>query len=206
MQILILGGTQMIGKNFVINLTNKYPNYKVTLANRNLTNKNLFPNLKTIVIDRNNMENCQDLEKYIYDIVVDFSCYSVEQFENTYKYLNYNKYIYISTMSVYESNIIKNPNLDEEYHNYCINKYLIERYIITNNIKNCLRVRPCAIYGDDDYTNRFYKLNGEFYWKHNNQKVGIGTMSVESFSELLLTHINQYVEIGSIDVCKKWWT
>ena len=206
MNILILGGTQMIGKNFVINLTNKYPNYKVILANRNFTNKNLFPNLETIIIDRNNMENCQDLEKYIYDIVVDFSCYSVEQFENTYKYLNYNKYIYISTMSVHERNIIINPNPENEYHNYCINKYLIEKHIITNNIKNCLRVRPCAIYGDDDYTNRFYKLNDEFYWKHNNQKVGIGTMSVESFSEFLLTHINKYIEIGSIDVCEKWWT
>jgi len=206
MNILILGGTQMIGKDFTDHLIKNYKNFNITLANRGITNPNLFPNISLLKIDRSIESSCSILYDYNFDIIFDFSCYTVNQFENTYKYLKYKKYIYISTMSVHEDYIIKNPNLNDNYHKYCIDKYLIEKFIINNKIKNCLIIRPCAIYGDDDYTNRFYKKDGEYYWKFNNSKVGIGTMFVKDFSKLLSHHIHDYPEIGFIDVCEKWWT
>lgn len=204
MNILILGGTQMIGKDFTNHLIKN--NFNVILANRGITNPNLFSKIPLIKLDRNIEDSCKILFNYNFDIVIDFSCYTVNQFENTYKYLKYKKYIYISTMSVHEKNIINNPNLTDNYHRYCVDKFLIEEYIKQNKIKNCLIVRPCAIYGDDDYTNRFYKKDNDYYWKSNNSKVGDGTMYVEDFSKFLLYHINEYPEIGAIDVCDIWWT
>lgn len=206
MNILILGGTQMIGKDFVNLLINNYKDLNIILGNRGLTSPNLFSQIPHLKIDRNVESSCQVLSNYIFDIVVDFSCYTVNQFSNTYKYLKYNKYIYISTMSVHEKQIINNPNLNNNYDKYCIDKDLIEKFIFNNKIKNCLIVRPCAIYGDDDYTNRFYKKNGEYYWRSDNSKAGVGTMFVKDFSKLLSYHIHDYPEIGSIDVCEKWWT
>lgn len=206
MNILILGGTQMIGKDFTNLLITNYKNFNIILANRGITNPGLFSERLHLKIDRNIESSCQILSNYNFDIVVDFSCYNVEQFNNTYKYLKYNKYIYISTMSVHEKHIINNPDLNNNYHKYCLGKYLVEEFIINNKVKNCLIIRPCAIYGDDDYTNRFYKKDGEYYWKSNNSKVGIGTMSIEELSKLLSYHIHGYPEIGAIDVCEKWWT
>lgn len=204
MNILVLGGTQMIGKNFTNHLIKN--NFNITLANRGITNPNLFLNIPLIKLDRTVEDSCKILSNYNFDIVIDFSCYSVEQFENTYKYLKYNKYIYISTMSVHEKHIINNPDLNNNYHRYCIGKYLTEEFIFNNKIRNCLIIRPCAIYGEDDYTNRFYKKDGEYYWRSNNSKVGTGTMFVKDFSKLLSYHIHGYPEIGVIDVCEKWWT
>lgn len=196
----------MIGKDFTNLLINSNNNYAITIANRGVTKPGLFPKIPHIKIDRNIESTCEALSNYNFDIVVDFSCYTVEQFKNTYKYLNYNKYIYISTMSVHEKNVINNPDLNNNYHKYCVDKYLVEEFIINNKIKNCLIIRPCAIYGEDDYTNRFYKKDGEYYWKSINSKVGVGTMFVKDLSKLISYHIHDYPEIGAIDVCEKWWT
>lgn len=207
MNILILGGTQMLGRDFVeYLLLNK--KYNIFIANRGITNPNVFNHykFKFLKLDRNDITKCSVLKNYNFDIVVDFSCYTVDQFKNTYNYLKYNKYIYISTMSVHEKQIINNPDLDNNYHRYCINKYLIEEFIINNKIKNCLTIRPCAIYGDDDYTDRFYKKDEKYYWKSNDSQVGVGTMFVKDFTKLLSYHIHNYPEIGFIDVCEKWWT
>jgi 2'-hydroxyisoflavone reductase len=204
MNILILGGTQMIGKDFTNHLIKN--NFNIILANRGITNPNLFSNIPLIKLDRNIEDSCKILSNYNFDIIIDFSCYTVNQFENTYKYLKYKKYIYISTMSVHEKHIISNPNFANNYHRYCVDKFLIEEYINQNKIKNCLIIRPCAIYGDDDYTNRFYKKDNDYYWKSNNSIVGVGTMHAQDFSKFLLYHINEYPEIGAIDVCDIWWS
>ena len=195
----------MIGKDFVSYLKEQNRNFQITLSNRGVTNSNLFLDLPLVKIDRNIESSCEILKNYSFDLIVDFSCYNPQQFKNTLKYLKYNKYIYISTMSVHEQNIIQNPDLNNDYHNYCVQKFLIEKFITETQIKNCLIIRPCAIYGDDDYTNRFYKKYDEYYWKCDNSKVGIGTMFVRGFSKFLFTHINEYPEIGSIDVCNVWW-
>lgn len=206
MNILILGGTQMLGKNLTNLLLKKFKNFNITLANRNITNPNLFPTLPLIKIDRDIESSCSILSNYNFDVVIDFSCYTTTQFLNTYKFLKYKKYIYISTIGTHQNNIINNPDLNNNYHVYYVNKFLVEQFIKNNNIKNCLIIRACAIYGDDDYTDRFYKINNKYYWKSDNSEVGVGTMFVDDFSNLLISHINEYPEIGAIDVCNIWWT
>ena len=99
MKILILGGTQMLGRDLVERLRDN-TNYDITLANRGITNSNIFPELKRIKLDRNNKESCLVLSNNAYDYILDFSCYNLAQFQNTCHSIRGNNYIYISTLGV----------------------------------------------------------------------------------------------------------
>jgi nucleoside-diphosphate-sugar epimerase len=180
MKFLILGGTQMLGRGFVEILKEEYKD--ITLANRNLTNPFLFPDLKKITIDRDIPQTCLALKKESYDVTIDFSCYNLDQFKNTFENLNTKKYIYISTMGVL------NLNEKNEYYDYSKNKLAVEEYIISNSIKGLI-IRPCAVYGDNDYTNRFYKKDNIFFWKNTSEKAGEGCISVDFFANCLKKHL-----------------
>lgn len=170
-KILVLGGTQFIGRDLVETLMTD-ENYSLSLANRGISNPNLFNNLYKLNIDRNNKETCSKLISDEYDIVIDLSCYTETQFTNTIPYLRYKKYIYISSMSVLHNleSLSRNSIADESYYHYCVNKIATEKYVV-ENIKNCTIIRPPAIYGENDNTGRFYQKNGGFYWRINNEIV-----------------------------------
>lgn len=190
LNILILGGTQMLGRNLIEHLIQKNI-YNIFIANRGITNPSLFlNNCQHIKIDRNDEQFCSILANYSFDIVIDFSCYTTSQFQNTFKFLKYKKYIYISTISVFDRDILVNYDKNNNYHIYRVDKLNCEIYIKNSNISNIIIIRPCAIYGDFDYTNRFYKQNGKFYWKCNNSEVGVGTMEVNDLSKFLMNYIN----------------
>lgn len=169
MRLLVLGGTQMIGRDFVETIQNTYPEYTLYIANRGITNSQLFPEIKRIFIDRNKEDSCQILSDYQFDTVIDFSCYDIIQFLNTFKYIKYNRYFLISTTCSIDQNVLNNSN--HPYYSYCKNKKNIEEYIHNNYINNISIIRPCILYGKYDYTNRFYEENNKIYWKHNNQEV-----------------------------------
>lgn len=191
--ILILGGTQMLGRDFVELCidNNIYPD----LANRGLTNKNLFPYLKWIPINREDIYQCQSLRDKHYDTVVDFSCYNINHFLNIINTLSFNRYIFISTLAVFGGFEISDP-----LYTYGQNKKEVEDWIISTNIKNVLIFRPCVLYGRNDYTNRFYEENNIVYWKHNNQRVYPDHFHspVRNFSKCLLENINFDISIKSI--------
>lgn len=187
--MLILGGTQMIGRDFVeLCIENKiYP----TLANRHLTNSDLFSNLDKIKIDRCDSKKCYSLkDDKIYDFVVDFSCYNINQFINTYSNITYNNYILISTLCTFDQNVLNDSS--HWLHDYCKNKKLLEEHVVNNNIQNISIVRPCVLYGKYDYTNRFYEKNNEIYWKHSNKivKEDLYYIPVRKFSKYLLEYIS----------------
>lgn len=187
--ILVLGGTQLLGRSFVEHtITNKD---NITLANRGLTNSNLFPETNKLRIDRNNEISCQKLSQNTYTHIIDFSCYTLTQFLNTWKYLNFKQYVYISTMSVFDYKTMRQKDTQNPYYWYCINKKEIEDYIV-KNLTNVLIIRPVAIYGDNDYTNRFYKQNNQYYLKSTNLPVNNkeGYMFVEDFTKRLLECIH----------------
>jgi nucleoside-diphosphate-sugar epimerase len=196
--VLVLGGTQMLGRDFVEVLRN-LPDYKITLANRGLTNPSLFPNICRLSIDRNDPDKCESLLGQKYDYAVDFSCYNINQFNNTFSYLQYHRYILISTQSVLDTNVLEQKNKSDPYYHYCFHKKELEDHIINNeDIKNITIVRPCAVYGDHDYTNRFERRGDDFFWKYtNNAKVSkeTGCVSVsdvtKSLINILVTPINQ---------------
>jgi 2'-hydroxyisoflavone reductase len=196
--VLVLGGTQMLGRDFVEVLLN-LPDYKITLANRGLTNPSLFPNINRLNVDRNHSYKCESLLGQRYDYVIDFSCYNISQFNNTFSYLQYRKYILISTQSVLDTNVLEQKDRSDPYYHYCLQKKELEDHIINNeDIKNITIVRPCAVYGDHDYTNRFEKRGDDFFWKYtNNAKASkeTGCVSVKevtkSLVDLLTNQTNQ---------------
>lgn len=189
-KILVLGGTQMIGRDFVETIQKTNQEYELYIANRGITNKHLFPNLNKICIDRNNKELCSILSKYIFDIVIDFSCYNITQYCNTIDYLTYKKYVLISTQSVLDTNTLNKKDYDDPYYWYCVNKKNLEEYIISNGIKITI-VRPGAIYGHNDYTKRFEYKNGDFYWKNTNIKPSEekGCIYVKKFTSYMIEYI-----------------
>ena len=101
-RILILGGTNFIGRNIVESLleTNKY---EIILFNRGITNPELFPDLKKIKGDRYS-NDINFLKNNSWDFVIDVSCFYPENLEELLEILGNKvlKYIYISTCSVYE--------------------------------------------------------------------------------------------------------
>lgn len=201
LKILIIGGTQMVGRDFVELCLEK--NIYPVLANRGLTNKNLFSNLTNLKIDRNNKDECLVLKDLIFDLIIDFSCYNPKQLTNILQQnLLYKKYIVLSTLCVYDNNALNNK--EHWLHNYCLGKKYLEDYIKEKNLSNFLIVRPCVLYGKYDYTNRFYESDNKIYWKHNNSIVEESKyyIPIRKFSNLLYNYIFNYRnnEIKSIDI------
>ena len=157
MKILILGGTLFIGKRFVELIQNK--NYDITLANRGISGK------ADIKIDRNDIQSCKNLNNNYYDVVIDFSCYKLEQLTNVLQNIKLNKYIFISTSGVDFLPFRNVGPQDYEMAAYIFNKKKSEDYIV-ENISNYSIIRPCYVVGEGDYTNRFYKSGGKYYWNN----------------------------------------
>ena len=191
MKILVLGGTQMVGRDFVETIQNNYPEYELYLANRGVTNSQLFPEAQRIFIDRNIGTSCSTLANYKFDIVIDFSCYTMDQYKNTIKYINCNKYILISTQSVLDNNTLNKKDRLDAYYWYCVNKKKLEEYVLLHNSQTTIIVRPGAIYGPNDYTNRFEYRDGKFYWKDTNLEPSTftGCIYIKDFTTYLINNI-----------------
>jgi dTDP-4-dehydrorhamnose reductase len=171
--ILVLGGTQMLGRDLVETLRDS-PDYTITLANRGITNANIFSELKHLKIDRNSKEACLNLSNNTYDFAIDFSCYTADQFKITSQLINCSNYIYISTISVFDAldnNYANSDTAHGRYLNYCIDKKNIETYILSTDFTHkTFIVRPCAVYGANDYTQRFEQRDNQYFWKNTNIK------------------------------------
>lgn len=191
MKILVLGGTQMVGRDFVETLQETHPEYVIYIANRGITNKQLFSHLNHICIDRNNQESCAILAEYVFDIVIDFSCYNIDQYKNVIKYITYNKYILISTQSVLDIATISKKDTSNPYYWYCINKQKLEEYVLSLDKNDTIIVRPGAIYGLHDYTDRFEFRNGDFFWKNTDLKPTQenGCVYIKDFTLYLTEHV-----------------
>jgi nucleoside-diphosphate-sugar epimerase len=197
-KILIVGGTQMVGRDFVELLSDNI-NYKLYIANRGITNKDLFKHLEHINIDRNHLDSCKELSGRFFDIVIDFSCYNINQLNNILKFISYDYYILISTQSVLDTHAIQTKT--HWLHQYAKDKKELEKYSIDNNLKNTSIIRPCALYGKHDYTNRFYSSDNKFYWKHSGTEVVSNkyNINVREFSQYLLQYI-QYHNLNNIKI------
>ena len=112
-KVLILGGTQFIGRYLVEQLL-KRSDIELTLFNRQQTNQHLFTDTKKIKGDRNTINN-QSFTEFNYDLIVDLSCYYPDQLKQTLKYVprSLSNYIFISTCSVYDNEIDQSELRDE---------------------------------------------------------------------------------------------
>ena len=190
----------MIGRDFVEYCLQNLKEYEIYIANRNITNPNLF-NCKHIKIDRDGKESCESLLDFeSFDVVVDFSCYNSRQLYNVLSNLHYKKYYLISSCAAEDKNILNDTS--HWLYEYAKGKSEIERYIKTTELKDriCI-VRPCIVYGEHDYTGRFYKRDNNFYYKDTNAIVSndINHIYVTDFTKKLLKNIEDNAQ-GTVTI------
>ncbi len=211
-KILIIGGTQFVGRNLVEQLL-ALNQYDITLFNRGKTNPDLFPEVKRITGDR----NTADLHKAAqqdWDCVIDISCYNPNPLEDFIQQLKgrTDRYIFVSTVSVYnqEEQQKSNGNITEDFQLYTYNesdktdktnetygkrKVACEEILLNQEWLNTIILRPALIIGHHDHTDRLY------YWFYraktqssfiipNHGKDKITYTDVLDFSKMLIQSIH----------------
>lgn len=108
MKVLVLGGTQFVGRAIVEALVAQ--NHEVSLIHRGKTGADLFTNCKHFLADRN--ESLGGAESTDWDAVIDVSCYLPKQARLTAD-LKTNRYIFISTISTYNMEDLEGPLTEE---------------------------------------------------------------------------------------------
>ncbi len=201
-RILVLGGTNFLGRRFVEQLA-KTESYSLTIFNRGITNPDLFMQLEHIIGDR---ENELDLNKILiqhWDFIIDFSGFFPKSVRKLIQGINKDltKYIYISSCSAYDNDKYvgmfrneKAPLLDCSIHDesdssmesYGKRKAECERIISNSNISSVI-FRPALVFGPNDSTDRFYYW---LYQVHSNDKVLVPEGGKRQFS---MTYVDDLV-------------
>ncbi|WP_459212183.1 NAD-dependent epimerase/dehydratase family protein [Aquimarina rhabdastrellae] len=170
--ILILGGTNFIGRNLIQKLKN-LGEYKITLFNRGKTNATINDSFNFIKGDRQTAD-IEKLANQHWDYIIDLSCYYPDSIRNILKTINTDvvKYILISTCSVYDLSIdqfdgyteespvhkcTKEERIDNSIATYGKRKVACEEELRESGISHLI-LRPALVYGAYDHTDRFY------YW------------------------------------------
>lgn len=198
----------MLGRDFV---ERNRTRHTIVLANRGLTQPDLFADEMHIRIDREVLAAREDYGAVgcralghlaAVDAVVDFSCYKKEHLENTISFLpDYGRYVYVSTMSVFDQDALRQPDPANPYYWYCVNKIDCEEWIRAYAERERWSVvRPCAVVGPHDYTGRFFERAGRYFWKCNGQEAGVGTVPAAIVSEALEREISA-CGYREIEVC-----
>jgi 2'-hydroxyisoflavone reductase len=166
MRILIIGGTRFLGRHLVEAALDR--SHDVTLFNRGKTNPDLFPQLETILGDRE--QDINKLNGRIWDAVIDVAGYLPRIVRLSAEVLKENvaRYVFISTISVYRD--FKEIGIDESYpvgtlenetveeitgETYGPLKALCEQVVQGTYGMRALIVRPGLIVGPHDPTDRF---------------------------------------------------
>ncbi len=166
MKILILGGTNFVGRHFAEEALKR--GHELTLFNRGQTNPDLFPGAIKLQGDRDG--NLGALKGREWDIVIDTCGYVPRIVEQSLTYLKdqTKQYVFISTISVYKDfkegrnketyPVGELSNVDTEDINgetYGPLKAICEKRVREAFPENHLIVRPGIIVGPYDPTDRF---------------------------------------------------
>jgi 2'-hydroxyisoflavone reductase len=163
LRILILGGTGFIGPHQVRAARER--GHTLTLFNRGRTNPGLFPDIETLLGDRNN--NLEALKGRTWDCVIDNSGYEPAQMTLATDVLkgSVGQYIFVSTQSVYadrsivdqdESGRVGQSGVEEqEWTGYGPLKARCERVLRDAMSAQATIVRPAVIVGPGDASDRF---------------------------------------------------
>jgi nucleoside-diphosphate-sugar epimerase len=166
MRILIIGGTRFLGRHLVESALAH--SHDVTLFNRGKSNPDLFPQLETILGDRE--KDVDKLEGQIWDAVIDVAGYLPRIVRLSAEALkaNVSCYVFISSLSVYAD--FKKVGIDESYpvgtledetieeingETYGPLKALCEQVVKDIYEERALIIRPGLIVGPHDPTDRF---------------------------------------------------
>ncbi len=166
LRLLVLGGTGFIGPHMVRRARER--GHTVTLFNRGRTNDDLFPDLETLIGDRNGQ--LQALEGREWDAVIDNSGYVPRHVRDSATLLAKaaKQYLFISSISAYAD--FSEPNITEDYRlgtlddptveevngqTYGPLKALCERAVQETFPSGATIVRPGYIVGPGDSTDRW---------------------------------------------------
>ena len=171
MKLLILGGTVFLGRHIVNEALDR--GHQVTLFNRGKSNAALFPNVETLIGDRDG--NLTSIEEHLrqghtWDAVIDPSGYVPRVVGDSARLLadTVEHYTFISSISVYDD--FSQPDISEESslgtledktveevsgETYGPLKALCEEAAEAAMPGRVLNIRPGLIVGPDDPTDRF---------------------------------------------------
>lgn len=204
-KILILGGTEFVGRQLV-NVLSKDDSKTVYLFNRGKTNPDLFPDIPKIVGDRET-DDIEKINAQDWDYVIDFSSFYPASLQRTINQLkrSVKKYIYISTISVYDfANYTRGEKINEAFEKitcspeeavdttmrtYGKKKQACEQVLEQADWLHSILIRPSIIYGKFDPTDRFY------YWCRKIKMGGEIIIPNKGENKLTLTYAEDLVAI-----------
>lgn len=196
LRILILGGTGFIGPHQVAVARDR--GHAITLFNRGRSNPGLFPDIETLLGDRNG--DLASLEGREWDVVIDNSGFEPEQVRLSAELLreSVGQYLFVSTQSVYadrsivgqdEAGAVGRPGIPEaEWSGYGPLKALCEKEAEKAMPGRATVVRPAVIVGPGDESDRYT------YWVHRVEQGG------EILAPGLPTDPTQFIDVR--DLCE----
>ena len=203
-KVLILGGTQFVGRQVVEKLMND-DSYDLYLFNRGRSNPRLFPTVKRIIGDRES-DDIAKIAAHKWDYIVDFTLFSPSTLAKTLEYENKDvtKYIFISTISVFDlkeydgqNQLLETDKLescteeekaDRTMRTYGKRKAECERMLNETEL-NVITLRPSLIYGKYDFTDRFY------YWLYRAKNRHEAIMPSMGNEKMSLTYAADFAEM-----------
>ncbi len=111
MKILVIGGTRFFGIHMVEELLKA--GHEVTIATRGIASDSYGNRVKRIIIERTNEESMKTLREYHFDVVIDKIAYCSNDIKYAMENINCDKYIYMSSTSVYNPKHIN--TLEEDF-------------------------------------------------------------------------------------------
>ena len=218
LRVLILGGTGFIGPHFV-EVLNAH-GHTLTLFNRGKRNASLFPNIETLIGDRNG--GLDALRGRDWDVVIDNSGYVPRHVRLSAELLKdrVQRYIFVSSISAYAS--LAKPGISEDDptatlpdpsveqvtgETYGGLKALCEQAVEQTFGERATILRPTYIVGPGDHTDRFT------YWPVRTARGGemlapgtpqdpIQFIDVRDLAEFTRTCVEANVG-GRFNVCNK---
>ena len=178
MKILVIGGTRFFGIHMVEELLNA--GHDITIATRGLASDSYGDKVERIVIERTNEESIKNaFEGLHYDVVIDKIAYCSNDIRYVMDNVSCDKYIYMSSTSVYNPKHINTVETDFDGNSedfvWCDRMAFpyegIKRqaeYALWQKYmdKNWIAVRYPFVIGKDDYTKRLF-----FYVEHTMKSI-----------------------------------
>lgn len=208
-KILVLGGTQFIGRYLVEELS-KNPEVEMTLFNRGKTGGDIFPAIARIIGDRGT-DDVKKIAEGKWDFVIDLSCYFPDHLLSVLENLEVapERYVFVSTCSVYDSandqrrmrdedsllmKFDENQRNDASGESYGGRKVECERIMAASGFDHVV-FRPALVYGPYDHTDRFY------YWLYQVKKFDQVLYPDKGERVFSITYVGDLVEaiIKSLD-------
>lgn len=168
-KVLVIGGTRFFGKHLVFDLVKK--GYEVSIATRGITQDPFEDKVNHIHFDRKDeVSIISNLSKQHFDIIYDNLAYSSNDIEILLSHVSCDKYVVVSSLSVYDSfeGVLKEKDFDPYYYpyeniksdpdKYAGGKRLMEASVVQRFPQvNAIIVRLPFVVGIDNYTKRLYK-------------------------------------------------